>query len=365
MSSKIKLGIIFGGKSGEHEVSLLSAASVMRNIDKNKYEITPIGITKQGEWLRYEGETDAIEDGRWEAIARKLYQADPEKYAIHILGGKKLKDSLDVIFPVLHGPFGEDGTIQGLFEMADIPYVGCGVLGSSVAMDKGISKELFSRAGLPVCEYRLVYRKDFIENPKKVLTTIEEEFSYPLFIKPANLGSSVGISKAHDGKELLEGLEEACKYDRRVIIEAFVNCREIEIAVIGNDTLKVSAIGEIIASKEFYDYEAKYLSDGKSKMCIPADITDHEAEKIEELAIKAYKALDCSGLSRVDFFISKDTGEIFINEINTMPGFTAFSMVPLLWKEKGVAYGELIDILVEYAFERYSDKKKNILEPEV
>lgn len=365
MGSKIRLGIIFGGKSGEHEVSLLSAASVMRNIDKNKYEIIPIGITKQGEWLRYEGGIDAIEEGKWETIARELYQADPERYSIHILGSKTLKDSMDVIFPVLHGPFGEDGTIQGLFEMVDIPYVGCGVLSSSVAMDKVISKELFSQAGLPLCEYRLIYRSEFTKDPHAILATIEERFTYPVFIKPANLGSSVGISKAHNREELLEGLREACKYDRRVVIEAFVNCREIEIAVIGNDTLKASAIGEIIASKEFYDYEAKYLSDGKSKMCIPADITEDEASRIEELALKAYKTLDCSGLSRVDFFISKDTGEIFINEINTMPGFTAFSMVPLLWKEKGVAYSKLIDILIEYAFERFREKKKNKIEPEV
>lgn len=361
MSGKIKLGVIFGGKSGEHEVSLLSAASVMRNIDASKYQVVPIGITKKGEWLRYEGEIDDVENGNWEAIARAMYKEDPDQHEINIM---KLKDKMDVMFPVLHGPFGEDGTIQGLFEMADIPYVGCGVLGSAVAMDKGISKELFSKAGLPLCQYELINRKEYLKEPEKILCNIEGKFSYPLFIKPANLGSSVGISKAHDKKELTDALSEACKYDRRVIVEAFVNCREIEIAVLGNDELKASAIGEIIASKEFYDYEAKYLSDGKSRMCIPADITKDEALEIEVLAIKAYKALDCSGLSRVDFFISKDTGEIYINEINTMPGFTAFSMVPLLWKEKGVAYGDLIDILIEYAFERYNDKKKNILQPE-
>lgn len=359
MENKIKLGIIFGGRSGEHEISLMSAATVIRSVDKEKYDILCIGITKQGKWMIYEGNCENIENGQWEEIAQKLYNQNPNQYSFSVIGTHNpLKDKVDVVFPVLHGPYGEDGTIQGLLEMADIPYVGSGVLGSIAAMDKGCARILFEKAKLPICDYTVILRKDFEQNPKKIISMIEKDFKYPIFIKPANLGSSVGISKAHNQKELSEGLLNASRYDRKIIIEEFINCREIETGVIGNDNPKVAAVGEIIPSKEFYDYEAKYYDGGKSEICIPANITKEQEEKIKVLAIDAYKSLDCCGLARVDFFISKDTEEIYINEINTIPGFTPYSMFPLLWQEKGIEYSELVDNLITYAMKRYEEKSK-------
>ncbi|MCG8482669.1 MAG: D-alanine--D-alanine ligase [Clostridia bacterium] len=366
MASKIKLGIIFGGRSGEHVVSLMSATSVIRAVDKQKYDIICIGITRQGRWMLYEGPVENIENGQWEEIAQNLYDQNPNQYAFDLIGTHNpLKDKVDVVFPVLHGPYGEDGTIQGLFEMADIPYVGAGVLGSVTAMDKACSKVLFERENLPICDYTVIFRKDFEEDPNEIIAQIEKDFDYPVFIKPANLGSSVGISKAHNPKELLEGLLEACRYDRKIIIEEFINCREIETGVMGNDNPKAAAVGEIIPSKEFYDYEAKYFDGGKSKICIPANIKKEQEEKIRALAIDAYKALDCCGFARVDFFISKETEKIYINEINTIPGFTAFSMFPLLWEEEGVEYSKLIDKLIAYALEKYEEKSRNALKLEV
>ncbi len=357
MADKIRLGIIFGGKSGEHEVSLMSAASVINAVDKEKYQITCIGITKEGEWLLYEGVPEDIENGQWEKQARKSLMENPEKYRFNLLGEHGLKDRVDIVFPVLHGPYGEDGTIQGLFEMVDIPYAGAGVLGSSAAMDKVCSKRIFEQVNLPICKHIIVYRKDFQKNPEETLSIIETEFQYPVFVKPANLGSSVGINKAHHQRELKEALIEACRYDRKILIEAYVNCREIETSVIGNDWPQAAAVGEIIPSREFYDYKAKYFDDGKSKMCIPANITEVQREEIRAYAIKAYEALDCCGFARVDFFIDKDTGKILINEINTIPGFTKYSMLPLLWKEQGVDYSQLIDKLIKYGFEKYEDKQ--------
>lgn len=358
MSKKTRLGIVFGGKSGEYEISLMSTASVIRAVNKDKYDIVCIGITKEGEWLLYEGSPENIENGSWEAEARECLSRYPEKYALSVLGtGPCLKDMVDIVFPVLHGPYGEDGTIQGLFEMADMPYVGCGVLGSSAAMDKACSKVLFEKENLPICGYKVILRRDFLNEQDRIIREIQEAFQYAIFVKPANLGSSVGISKAHNREELIEALKEACKYDRKIIIEEFVNCREIETGVIGNDSPEAAAVGEIIPSKEFYDYEAKYFDGGQSKICIPADISFEQAEKVRTLAVRAYKALDCCGFARVDFFINKDTDEIIINEINTIPGFTKYSMFPLLWEEKGVEYSELIDRLIEYGMERYKDKQ--------
>lgn len=357
MSGKIRLGIIFGGKSGEHEVSLMSAASVINAVDKEKYQVICIGITKEGEWLLYEGTPEDIESGEWEKQARKMLKKDPQRYGFNILGQNGLKDRLDIVFPVLHGPYGEDGTIQGLFEMADIPYVGAGVLGSSAAMDKVCSKLIFKQVNLPICKHTTVLRKDFEENPKETLSLIDKEFEYPVFVKPANLGSSVGITKAHHLRELEKAIIEACKYDRKILIEASVNCREIETSVIGNDCPQAAAVGEIIPSREFYDYKAKYFDEGRSKLCIPANITEAQREQIRDYAIKAYQAIDCCGFARIDFFIDKDTDEIMINEINTIPGFTKYSMLPLLWKEQGVDYSPLIDKLIEYGFERYEESQ--------
>jgi len=358
MSDKIRLGIIFGGKSGEHEVSLMSAASVINAVDKSKYQVVCIGITKEGEWLLFEGASEDIENGRWEEQAKEMLKNDPKKYRFNIIGSFGLKTRVDIAFPVLHGPFGEDGTIQGLFEMADIPYVGAGVLGSSAAMDKACSKIIFEQVNLPICKYKVILRSNFEKNREDTISLIEKEFQYPMFVKPSNLGSSVGITKAHHRKELIDALLEACRHDRKILIEEFVNCREIETSVIGNDDLRAAAVGEIIPSKEFYDYEAKYFDGGKSKLCIPADISDFQKDQIRTYAIKAYQALDCCGFARVDFFIEKDTGEVLINEINTIPGFTRYSMLPLSWKEQGIDYPQLIDKLIIYGLERYKEKQR-------
>ncbi|AOT70173.1 D-alanine--D-alanine ligase [Geosporobacter ferrireducens] len=369
MTKKLNIGIIFGGKSGEHEVSLMSAASVMRAMDREKYNIIPIGITNEGSWMLYNGPIEKIESGEWEGISNKLLQEDPQHsvFTVIPMGNEPsqaivpgippyLGEQIDVIFPVLHGPYGEDGTIQGLLEMADIPYVGAGVLASAVGMDKIYSKRIFEMVGLPMGKYMLVMRKKLRENPQVYVEMIEENFSYPVFIKPANLGSSVGISKARNQEELLKGLQAAARHDRKILVEEFIACRELECAVLGNDEPKASVVGEIIPSHEFYDYEAKYFDDGKSKMIIPADIPAEKAMEIREMAIKAYKAIDCSGLARVDFFMEKETMKIYINEINTMPGFTKYSMYPLLWDAAGLPYPQLIDQLIQLAVERHQDK---------
>lgn len=355
--SKLRVGIIFGGKSDEHEVSLMSAASVINAMDKSKYDILPIGITKQGKWLIYDGDIEQIPNGNWESIAEKNLEENPDKYSFSVIGTPpNLKDSIDVAFPVLHGPYGEDGTIQGLFEMADIPYIGSGVLGSALAMDKIYAKKIFDKFELPICKDTLVMRTEIRYDIQSVIKNIEKEFKYPVFVKPANLGSSVGISKAHNHDELKAALLEAAKFDRKILIEEFINCRELEVAVFGNDNPQASVVGEIIPSHEFYDYKAKYFDNGGSKLCIPAPISKEKSDEIRAIAVKAYKALDCCGFSRVDFFIDKDTEKIILNEINTIPGFTKYSMYPLLWEEAGVAYSQVIDKLIEFGLERYKEK---------
>ncbi|WZL73561.1 D-alanine--D-alanine ligase [Clostridiaceae bacterium 35-E11] len=369
MGKKIKVAIVFGGKSGEHEVSLMSATSVIKAIDKEKYEVILIGITKKGNWMLYDGPIEKIESGEWEEIANKLLKENPKEniFSVIPLGGENtssaghpippnLAEKIDVIFPVLHGPHGEDGTIQGLFEMADIPYVGAGVLASAVGMDKVFTKRIFEKVELPMGKYIVVMRKKFRENKEGYIALIEQNFQYPVFLKPANLGSSVGITKAHNRRELLHGLEEAAKYDRKILVEEFIDCREIECAVLGNDGPIASVPGEILPSKEFYDYHAKYFDDGKSKLMIPAEIPQEKAEEIRDMAVKAYKAIDCTGLARVDFFLHKDTMKVYINEINTMPGFTKYSMYPLLWEATGLTYDQLIDKLIQLAIERYEDQ---------
>ncbi|WIF96010.1 D-alanine--D-alanine ligase [Caminicella sporogenes] len=366
MENKINVGIIFGGKSAEHEVSLMSAASIMRAIDKEKYNVIPIGITKRGNWMMYDGPIEKIENGQWENISNKLIKDRPEEniFSVIPIGDKSLGDKIppvlidkiDVVFPVLHGPYGEDGTIQGLLEMADIPYVGAGVLASSLCMDKVYAKKIFEFEGLSVVDYFVIFKDELEKNIKDYISAVEKNFNYPVFIKPANLGSSVGITKAHNRDELINGLYEAAKYDRKIMVEKCIDCREIECAVLGNDKPKASVVGEIIPSHEFYDYEAKYFDDEKSKMVIPADIPEEISDKIRKIAVKAYKALECSGLSRVDFFLEKGTNKIYINEINTMPGFTKYSMYPLLWQETGLPYDKLIDKLIQLALERYKQK---------
>jgi D-alanine-D-alanine ligase len=398
--AKIRVGILFGGRSGEHEVSLLSAASVLNAIDKTKYEVVPIGITKDGRWLTAEhaerllkGEGHAGEGAR-ATPATHLRAGDPEATpgaAVLATGEsvvvppeparreagltpfqsdaatlRRASDraiNVDVIFPVLHGTFGEDGTIQGLLELADIAYVGAGVLGSSAGMDKDVMKSLFRAAGLPIVKHVTVLRSQFEREPKKVQKLVEGKLKYPVFVKPANLGSSVGISKAHDAKELGPAIAEAAKFDRKIVIEEGVGgkknkAREIECAVLGNDDPKASLAGEIIPCKEFYDYEAKYLVEG-SEGVIPAKITKAEMKTVQKLAIAAFQAVDCTGLARVDFLMDPKSRRIFVNEINTMPGFTAISMYPKMWAASGVSYPELIDRLIQFGIERHEDKKRN------
>ena len=390
--SKLRVGVLFGGRSGEHEVSLLSAASVLNAVDKDKYEVVPIGITKDGRWLTAEHAENLLA-GKLMLEPRNLRAGDPEitepaavlargeavvvpPEPVHRQTGlvpfqtdagplRRASDraiNVDVIFPVLHGTFGEDGTIQGLLELADIPYVGAGVLGSAAGMDKDIMKSLFIANGIPIVKHVTILRSDWEKDPKRVAKLIGR-LKYPVFVKPANLGSSVGISKAHNKKELGPAIEEAAKFDRKIVIEQGVGgmkdkAREIECSVLGNDDPIASIPGEIVPVKEFYDYNAKYLDEG-SELIIPAKLTKAQTKKVQELAIKAFKAVDCSGLARVDFLMDPKTQKIYLNEINTMPGFTAISMYPKLWAASGLEYPDLIDRLIELGIERHEDKKKN------
>jgi D-alanine-D-alanine ligase len=358
MESKLNVAVVFGGKSGEHEVSLMSATNVINAMDKSKYNIHTIGITKQGKWMLYKGPVEKLQDGSWEEEASNLDSQE----LVELLLGSMLQDpaaqgKIDAIFPVLHGPNGEDGTIQGFFEMLNIPYVGCGVIGSALGMDKAISKQLFMDAGLNVAGYVLTYKHEIKDNLQGVIAAIEDKFPYPVFVKPVNMGSSVGITKAHDRGELEKGLLEAVKYDRKILVEEFIKGSEIECAVLGNNYPEASGAGEIIPSKEFYDYEAKYFDDGKSTLIIPARLTEDEEKSIKEAAVKAFKALDCCGMSRVDFFLDRSTGKVYINEINTIPGFTKISMYPKLWETAGLSYSKLIDRLIELALERHAETR--------
>lgn len=355
MSEKLNVAVLFGGKSGEHEVSLMSATNVIKAMNKERYNIYMIGITKQGKWMAYKGEVDKIADGSWEKDAERSEREETVNLLFSGLFNGDAKNGIDVVFPVLHGPNGEDGTVQGLLEVLDIPYVGCGVLASALGMDKGFSKQLFGIKGLPMGDYAVMLKTDIEKDMDSAVRLTEEKFRYPVFIKPVNMGSSVGITKAHDREELIKGLKEACKYDRKVMIEENVNCREFECAVLGNNNPVASGIGEIIPSHEFYDYEAKYFDDGKSVLVIPAPLTEEKTNELREAAVKAYKALDCAGMARVDFFMDKETEKIYINEINTIPGFTKISMYPKLWDAAGVSYSELIDKLIELAIERYNE----------
>src|SRR5207245_7798659 len=368
---KLRVGVLFGGRSGEHEVSLLSAASVVNAIDKEKYEVVPIGITKDGRWLTAAA-AEALLQGKPHDESKHLRAGDPDATpgAAVLASGeavvvppepvhpasRSLKPfqsdatalrraadraiNVDVIFPVLHGTFGEDGTIQGLLELADIPYVGAGVLGSAAGMDKDIMKSLFRASGLPSVKHVTILRGDWEAEAKKAEKLVERNLKYPVFVKPANLGSSVGISKAHNRKELGPAIYEAAKFDRKIVIEEGVGgkkkAREIECSVLGNDRPQASVPGEIVPGKEFYDYTAKYLDEG-SELVIPAKLSKSQTKKVQELAIRAFQAVDCSGLARVDFLMDPKTRKIYVNEINTMPGFTAISMYPKLWSSSGVS----------------------------
>ncbi len=390
MSNKIRVGVLFGGRSGEHEVSLLSAASVLDNIDKKKYDVVPIGITKEGRWLTAAHAERLLRGEHKEG--RHLRAGDPEATASAAVLAKgegvlvppqPSSDSnslipfdtaavshlsaqsiaVDVIFPVLHGTFGEDGTIQGLLELADIAYVGAGVLGSAAGMDKDVMKSLFKAAGLPIVKHVTVLRSQWEKDPIKVRKEIEKKLKYPVFVKPANLGSSVGISKVHDRSELDGAMYEAAKFDRKIVIEEGVGgkknkAREIECSVLGNDDPIASLPGEIVPSAEFYDYNAKYVDEG-SKLLIPAKISKKKQKEVQQMAIAAFKAVDCSGLGRIDFLLDPKTEKIYLNEINTMPGFTAISMYPKLWAATGLSYPDLIGRLIQLGLERHAEKMKN------
>jgi D-alanine-D-alanine ligase len=361
MKKKLRIGILFGGRSGEHEVSLLSAASILKAIDRKKYDVVPIGITKQGQWL--------TSGGAQSLLAGEAQPADPLQLgagADLVQQSGNLTQTLDVIFPVLHGTFGEDGTIQGLFELADLAYVGSGVLGSATGMDKAAMKQLFAAAGLPQTPHVALLRNEWKSDPKRCTKLIEKNLAYPVFVKPANLGSSVGISKVHNGRELAAAMDLAASFDRKLVIEQGVGGpgtkpRELEVAVLGNDTPEASVVGEIVPGAEFYDYNAKYHSDASIPI-IPAKLSKAEEKQIRAMAVAAFRACDCAGLARVDFLMEParkgSKPRIYLNEINTMPGFTSISMYPKLWKASGISYKRLIDRLITLALERHREKQQ-------
>ena len=360
---KLRVGILFGGRSGEHEVSLRSAASILEAIDRKKYDIVPVGIAKSGRWLAPEA-AQALLGGEAAPISLEAGGQDAE--AGLIPRSEALTGAIDVVFPVLHGTFGEDGTMQGLFELADLPYVGSGVLGSAAGMDKDAMKKLFAATGLPQTSHVTLLRSEYRADPKRAIRQIERALEYPLFVKPANLGSSVGISKVKARAELVPALDLAASFDRKLVVEQGVGGpgakpRELEVAVLGNDAPEVSVVGEIVPAKEFYDYEAKYQLAGpdESVAIIPAKLTAGQIKQIRSMALQAFRACDCAGLARVDFLMEPSGAkEIYLNEINTMPGFTSISMYPKLWQASGISYKELIDRLIALALERHAEKQQ-------
>ena len=349
-NKKLHVAVIFGGRSGEHEVSLMSARSVLSVLDPVKYEVTQIGITHEGKWLTGDDVLGKFEQNKFDGLESFVLSPDPSLTRLNPL------PVIDVFFPVLHGTFGEDGTIQGLFELADVAYVGAGVVGSAVGMDKGVFKEVMRANDIPVVESVLVLRSEIEKDINAVIEKAEQVSAYPLFAKPANLGSSVGVTKCHNRSDMQEGLMEAASFDRRVLIERGVgNTREIEVSVLGNNEPVASVCGEILPSREFYTYESKYV-DGTSVSQIPAQLTAETSEQIREYAVRAYKLIDSAGMARVDFFVEKDTNRIYLNELNTIPGFTKISMYPKLWQASGLPYYQLVDRLIELALERKAER---------
>jgi D-alanine-D-alanine ligase len=360
VNHRIRIGIIFGGRSVEHEVSLASASSVINALDKEKYEVVPIGIASTGQWLS-SGETLRLlkEKKSIDLEPEYMLVPDPRKQSLVALGDSgSTGETLDVIFPLIHGTYGEDGALQGLLELADIPYVGAGVLGSAVGMDKVIQKELLQQAHIPVSPSVWFVYDIYKAQQGKKIAEIERKLRYPLFIKPANSGSSIGISKASSRNVLLTSIEQAAQFDRKILVEQGVkNAREIECSVLGNDNPAASVLGEIIPSNEFYDYDAKYV-DGKTTEIIPAKLPKRIAKKIQTYALDAFRILDCAGMARVDFLVNRNTNRIVLNEINTLPGFTSISMYPKLWQASGLSYSALLDKLIQLAIERHTAKKK-------
>jgi D-alanine-D-alanine ligase len=364
-TEKIKVGLIFGGRSGEHEVSFCSASSIIKAIDKDKYSVVPIGITKEGRWISPRDSELALQSGRIEGKGTVTLLSNPSGTAlVRIDNNQRLDKSstlekLDVIFPVLHGPYGEDGTVQGLLELADIPYVGAEVAASAISMDKDLMKTIFQQKDLPILKWLTIKRKEWQKDKEKILSIIQNNFEYPLFVKPTNLGSSVGITKVHKKEELDKAINLAASYDRKILIEeGLEEVREIECGVLGNDEPQVSVVGEVRPAGEFYDYDSKYI-DEKTQLIVPTDLPEEVSGKVQQIALLAFKAVDAAGMARIDFFVSKKENKIYLSEINTIPGFTSNSMYPRLWEASGIPYPELIDQLIQLALERHQDKKQN------
>src|SRR3982074_3718391 len=353
---RLRVGILFGGRSGEHEVSLASAASVVRGLDPNKYEAVPIGITKEGHWLVGAGAQkmlpEVLKSGQ-----RVVMSADPSETALISLDGGTHGQKLDVIFPVIHGTFGEDGTMQGLLELAGLPFVGAGVLGSAIRMDKDVAKKLMQVAGIPVVPWIAVQRADWERDPQAIRRAIEKKFKYPVFAKPATLGSSVGMTKVHSRAELGPALDLAAEFAMKIMVERAVSAREIEVSVLGNHDPRASIPGEIVPHREFYDYAAKYLEEG-TRLLIPAKLNRAQVKRFQEYAVRAFRALECLGMARVDFFLEHRTGRILLNEINTIPGFTSISMYPNLWEASGFSYRNLLDRLIDLALAQHREKQR-------
>ncbi len=355
---RLRVGVLFGGRSGEHEVSLASAASVIRALDPEKYEVVPIGITKDGRWRLGAGAQHLLPEVL-KAGQRVVLPADPQMAALVPLEESSSPSSLhvDVVFPVLHGTFGEDGTVQGLLDLAGLPYVGAGVLGSAVGMDKDLQKRLFLQAGLPVAEFLAIPRSSWERQRLPVLRGIVKKFRFPVFVKPATLGSSVGMTKVHEKAELPAALDLAAEYAQKILVERAIRGREIEVSVLGNEDPKASLPGEIIPHREFYDYTAKYLEEG-TRLVIPAKLTKPQVKKFQEYAVCAFGVTECTGMARVDFFLEQRTGKIYLNELNTIPGFTSISMYPKLWEASGISYSELLDRLIELALAQHREKAR-------
>src|SRR5437773_2619442 len=353
---RLRIGILFGGRSGEHEVSLASAASVIRGLDPDKYEAVPIGITKEGHWLVGAGAQkmlpEVLKGGQ-----RVMMTADPTDAALVRLDGSGGGQRIDVVFPVMHGTFGEDGTIQGLLDLAGLPFVGAGVLGSAIGMDKDVAKRLLQVAKIPVVPWITVHRHEWESKPQAIQSAIEAEFEYPVFVKPATLGSSVGMTKVHSRAELAPALDLASEFAMKVLVERAVSAREIEVSVLGNHEPQASVPGEIVPHREFYDYTAKYLEEGTA-LIIPAKLKPAQIAKIQALAVAAFRALELLGMARVDFFLEKKGGKLFLNEVNTIPGFTSISMYPKLWEASGIGFRELIDKLIDLALEMHREKAR-------
>jgi D-alanine-D-alanine ligase len=353
---RLRIGVLFGGRSGEHEVSLASAASVVRGLDPDKYEVVPIGITKEGHWLigtsAQKMLPEVLRTGQ-----RVTMSADPTDAALVRLDGSGGGQRIDVVFPVMHGTFGEDGTIQGLLDLAGLPFVGAGVLGSAIAMDKDVAKKLLQAAKIPVVPWVCIRRDEWERNEHIVIHEIEKAFPYPLFVKPATLGSSVGMTKVHSRQELAPALNLASEFAMKILVERAINAREIEVSVLGNHDPQASIPGEIVPHREFYDYAAKYLEEG-TKLLIPADLKPVQVKKFQHLAVQAFRALELSGMARVDFFLGKEGGKIYLNEVNTIPGFTSISMYPKLWEASSIPFPQLIDKLIELALEQHAEKAR-------